>query len=158
MNYPKNYKFDLIIWDINSGRCLYPIIDRFGKPPVIATSPFGIPPFIEYIFGNHIFSYIPLYQVGPVDHANVFQRLVNFLYIHFMNLSRRYYSMPREFEVSKMVFGDNIRSMDEVERTMKLLITNSDPIVGYSRPLPPNIIPVAGIHIQPVKKLSKVSK
>ncbi|KAF2902551.1 hypothetical protein ILUMI_03634, partial [Ignelater luminosus] len=52
-------------------------------------------------------------------------------------------------------FGNNIRSMDEVERTMSLLISNNDPLVDYSRPLPPNIIPVAGIHIQSVKKLPK---
>lgn len=158
MNYPKDYKFDLIIWDINGGRCLYPLIDKFGRPPVIATSPFGVHSFMDYIFGNNIFSYVPFYQVGSLHQANIFKRLANFFYIHLMNLSRRYYLMPREFEVSKKVFGNNIRSMDKVERMMNLLITNNDPVLGYSRPLPPNIIPVAGIHIQPVKKLPKVDK
>ncbi|KAF2901331.1 hypothetical protein ILUMI_04855, partial [Ignelater luminosus] len=155
LNYPKDYKFDLIIWDINSGRCLYPIIDRFKRPPLIATSPYGVHSFMDYIFGNHIFSYIPFYHVNPLDQSNIFERLANFFYIHVMNLSSRYYSIPREFEISKKFFGDKIRSIDEVERTMNLLISNNDPVVDYSRPLPPNIIPVAGIHIQHVKKLPK---
>lgn len=53
-------------------------------------------------------------------------------------------------------FGAGIPSVSELERRMSLVLVNTNPAMDYLAPLPENIIPVGGLHIEDPKPLPKV--
>ncbi|KAF5282558.1 hypothetical protein FQA39_LY04965 [Lamprigera yunnana] len=111
MNYPRDFKFDLIIFDVTLKQCLYPLIYRFNNPPVVAVTPFLLSPVFSHILGNPLQpSYFPYYST-------------------------------------------RIPPFEEVERNISILLCNTDPNLEYPLDLPPNIIPVGGLQVQPPKPL-----
>ncbi|KAK5648757.1 hypothetical protein RI129_003649 [Pyrocoelia pectoralis] len=154
MNYPKDFTFDLIIIDITLEQCLYPLIERFKNPPVVAVTPFLLPPVLSHIFGNPLqTAYMPYYNTKHTDQMSFLERITNFLLIHSEILYRKYIGIPAESKLAKKYFGENIQSFDEVERNISILISNYDPILCFPLALPPNIIPAGGLHIESVKPL-----
>lgn len=159
LNYPKDFKFDLIIFDVTLGQCLYPLIERFNNPPVIGTTPFLLPSFLSHAFGNPLQSAYSPFNASPFsDRMSFKERLLNFIYTYGEVLYRKYIAIPDETKLARQYFGENIRSFEEVERNISLLLSNYDPILLYPIDLPPNIIPCGGIQIKPPKPLPKVSK
>ncbi|KAK5648756.1 hypothetical protein RI129_003648 [Pyrocoelia pectoralis] len=158
MNYPKDFTFDLIIMDITIQQCLYTLIERFKNPPVVAVTPFLLPPVLSHLFGNPLqAAYMPYYNTLHIDRMSFLQRITNFLLIHSEILYRKYIVIPAESKLAKKHFGKNIQSFDEIERNMSILISNYDPILCFPLALPPNIIPAGGLHIDSVKSLPNVS-
>ncbi|KAK5648765.1 hypothetical protein RI129_003657 [Pyrocoelia pectoralis] len=154
MNYPRDFKFDLIIIDITIEQCLYPLIERFKNPPVVAVTPFLLPPVLSHLFGNPLqAAYMPYYNTKHTDRMSFLERITNFFLIHFEILYRKYIGIPAESKLAKKHFGENIQSFDEVEKNISILISNYDPILSFPLALPPNIIPAGGLHIEPVKPL-----
>lgn len=51
-NYPKNFKFDLVINDYVCGPCLLGLLPKFKYPPLIGISPFNNPPYTVDIVGG----------------------------------------------------------------------------------------------------------
>lgn len=159
MDYPKDFKFDLVIFDMTLGQCLYPIIDRFNKPPVVGITPFLMPPYLINAMGGHAYpSYYPHYSNRYTNKMSFFERLHSFLLTYFEFAYRNVIYERKQFEAMKKYFGDDVRSMLDVERDVRLLLANTDPILDYPLPLPPNIIPVGGMHIKPTKPLPEVIK
>ncbi|KAK5648755.1 hypothetical protein RI129_003647 [Pyrocoelia pectoralis] len=154
MNYPRDFKFDLIIIDISIQQCLYPLIERFKNPPVVAVTPFLLPPVLSHLFGNPLqAAYMPYYNTKYTDRMSFLERITNFFLIHFEILYRKYMAIPAESKLAKKHFGENIQSLDEIERNISILISNYDPILCFPLALPPNIIPAGGLHIESVKPL-----
>ncbi|KAK5648758.1 hypothetical protein RI129_003650 [Pyrocoelia pectoralis] len=154
MNYPKDFTFDLIIIDITLQQCLYPIIERFKNPPVVAVTPFLLPPVLSHLFGNPLqAAYMPYYNTLHTDRMSFLERITNYLLIHSEILYRKYMAIPAESKLAKKHFGENIQSFDEVERNISILISNYDPILCFPLALPPNIIPAGGLHIESDKPL-----
>lgn len=147
LRYPADYKFDLIIWDVNLGQCVYPLIKRFGNPPVIGTSPFSAQHAIQDMMGQHMYSYIPYFMSHATDKMTFMERLKNFIYITSMNLSRRMYVLRYQYRLAEERFGNNIQPFEEIERNISLLLINADLFSNYPQPYAPNIIPVGGLHI-----------
>lgn len=54
------------------------------------------------------------------------------------------------------IFGPELPSVSELERRMVLVLVNTNPAMDYLAPLPENIIPVGGLHIEDPKPLPKV--
>lgn len=52
LSYPKNFKFDLVVYDFTIGPCLLGIIKKFNYPPVVGVSPFNNPPFTAEMMGG----------------------------------------------------------------------------------------------------------
>ncbi|XP_031329630.1 UDP-glucuronosyltransferase 3A2-like isoform X2 [Photinus pyralis] len=154
LNYPKDFNFALIIFDITNEGCLYPLIQRFNNPPVVAVTTFLLSPALAHVFGNPMqAAYFPFYSTKHTDRMIFVERMKNFLLIHFEILYRRYISLPAELKLAKQYFGENIRDFEEVERNMSLLICNYDPLLSFPLALAPNIVPAGGLHIEPVKPL-----
>ncbi|KAF5282555.1 hypothetical protein FQA39_LY04962 [Lamprigera yunnana] len=154
MNYPKDFKFDLIIYDITLQQCLYPLIHRFNNPPVVAVTPFLLPPVLSHALGNPLQpSYFPYYATRYSDKMNFRERLYNFLYVYYELFYRKFISTPIETKLAKEYFGENIPPFEEVERNISILLCNTDPNLEYPLDLPPNVIPVGGLQIQPPKPL-----
>ncbi|KAJ3648850.1 hypothetical protein Zmor_020621 [Zophobas morio] len=147
LNYPPDFKFDLIIVDVTSGPCLYPLIHRFKYPPTIAVTAFLLPSYVSYNFGNNMYpTSIPWYGLPYTADMNFVERTFNVLYMYIDTASRYLNQYRREHDITKKIFGENIPSMEEFERHMSLVLTNTDPILDYPQPLAPNFISVGGLH------------
>lgn len=80
LNYPNDFKFDLIINDFTIGSCLLPFVHKFNYPSLIAISACGHPPYLNDLVGDHhYYAYVPQ-NVSPFDDKmSFFQRFFNFL-------------------------------------------------------------------------------
>ncbi|KAK5648761.1 hypothetical protein RI129_003653 [Pyrocoelia pectoralis] len=155
MDYPQNFTFDLIIYDIAYPVCLYGLIPRFNNPPVVAVTAFLLIPHLSYSFGNPLqTSHIPHYCSKFTNQMNLRERLTNTMYSWADFLIYKYISIPRQTAITRAVFGQGmIPPLDEIERNISLLLVNTDPVLDYPMALTPNIIPVGGLHIKPAKSL-----
>lgn len=159
LSYPTNYKFDLIIFDVSTDSCLYPLIDLFGTPPVIGVAPFLLPLPLSNMFGNSLQSlYVPYYATDFPPNMSFEQRFWNSVYIYYEIYYKEFVSTPRLYKLAQEKFGKGIRWFGDVERGIHLLLSNIDPVLDYPIALPPNIIPVGGLHVKPANKLNKVRR
>lgn len=156
MNYPADYKFDLVIFDISNIICLYGLISKFNNPPIIGVSALTLTPQTFYPFANPLYtSYMPYYLSKFTNQMSVTERLLNLLYTWSDVINYGYLSKSRQEGVSKIAFGSNSPSIHEMERNISLFLLNYDPILDYPIPLTPNIIPVGGLHAETPKPLSQ---
>ncbi|KAF2886449.1 hypothetical protein ILUMI_19724 [Ignelater luminosus] len=156
LNYPADFKFDLIVFDVTLGQCLYPLIERFRDPPVVAVTPFLLPPVLLRTFGNNLYSsYMPFYNSQFTNIMSFKERLLNFIYVYYELIYRNYVFLSRATEIAKKRFGENIRSLEETERKMGMLLCNIDIMLDYPIALPPNIIPIGGLQVKAPKELPK---
>ncbi|XP_063919413.1 UDP-glycosyltransferase UGT5-like [Zophobas morio] len=146
IEYPSGFKFDLIIWDINNGQCLFPLIDKFGRPPVIYINPFLNQP---NTFKNVWQSYIPFMTHTHTDHMTFWQKIKTTFFNILLEITREIYLIPRQQELAESHFGKLNFTIKEIERNVSLMLTNHNPVFNYVEALPPNIIPIGGLHVQP---------
>lgn len=80
LNYPNNFKFDLVINDFTCGPCLIPLIHKFNYPPTIGVTAFLNPPFTDLTIGGHKYpAYVPHFIINFPQIMSFSQRLYNFL-------------------------------------------------------------------------------
>lgn len=53
-------------------------------------------------------------------------------------------------------FGPGMPSISELEKHTAIAFVNTNPAFDYPAPLPENVIPVGGLHIQDPKPIPKV--
>jgi glucuronosyltransferase len=84
LNYPDNFKFDLVIHDITCGPCLLPLVHKFKYPPLVSITAFSIPPYTLATVGGHKYpAYIPHYNLNYPVEMTFFQRFYNtFIYAY----------------------------------------------------------------------------
>nr|XP_022906519.1 UDP-glucuronosyltransferase 1-9-like [Onthophagus taurus] len=152
-DYPQNH-FDLIVFDLGGGQCLYPLIDYFKSAKTIAVSPFGTPPSIGDTMGYHVPSYVPNYSVQYGSNMDFKTKIYNF-FLQTYEFTLKHYYLSKMLKKSQEVYGKNIRNFYEVELDFDILLTNNDPILDYPQPFPPNIIPVGGLQTKRSKMISK---
>lgn len=82
LNYPKDYKFDLILYDFTLGPCILGFLHRFNYPPVIGVTAYNNPPYTTNIVGGHnYFSYLPHFVSMSNCKMSFWQRAQN-VYFH----------------------------------------------------------------------------
>nr|XP_023017627.1 UDP-glucuronosyltransferase 2B15-like [Leptinotarsa decemlineata] len=154
MNYPKDFKFDLILSDVTLSNCLLPISQRFNFPPTAALTAFMLPPHVSEAFGNpYPLSYLPYDLLNFSDQMNFFERLQNYALARMDTFLKYIYFEHKIEEVARSAFGNDMRPLEDFANRLSLLICNLTPGFHYPRPITPNIIPVGGLHINPKKKL-----
>jgi glucuronosyltransferase len=147
LDYPPDFKFDLIIFDVTAGTCFYPLMHKLNYPPSVAVTAFLLPTYVANNFGNHLYpAYIPWYGLPYTTEMNFVQRVWNFVYMHFDIWLRYVKQYASEHDAAKEIFGENIPSMKELERHLSLVLTNTDPILDHPQAVAPNFIPVGGLH------------
>lgn len=161
-NYPKDFRFDLIIIDVTAGPCMLPLVQRFGTPPTIDVTAFLLPSYVSHKYGNHLHpSYLPWYGVAYSSSDLSFRdRVWNFLYT-YVDL---YYVKQMEKTMELMVrdklknkgIMEQLMPWDELQRHCALTLANIDPVLNYAQPITPNIIPVGGLQIRPPKPVESV--
>lgn len=86
MNYPKDFKFDLVLHDFTCGPCLLGLLPKFKYPPLIGVSAFNNPPYTVDIVGGDKLGLTtkPFYLLNYDINMNIFERIHNGL-IHFLD-------------------------------------------------------------------------
>lgn len=147
LNYPNNFKFDVILHDFTSSQFLLGFVEKFGRPPLISVSPFGIPPYIYAVSNTPVLpSYIPHYATTFTDDMSLIERFKNLLFFAFDRLMRKSVHMKNENRKAKTVFGSDLINLEQIESNSSLVLVNVDWSMDYKQPLPPNVIPVGGLQ------------
>lgn len=78
MNYPDDFKFDLVIHDYTLGHLLLGFVNKFNYPPLIGMTAFLIDPLTIDVIGNPLFpAYVPHWATAYDVNMNIFQRFHN---------------------------------------------------------------------------------
>lgn len=82
LNYPDNFKFDLVIYDYTMGPCILGFLHRFNYPPLVSVTAFNNPTYTTEIVGGHnYYAYIPYCSLNYDTNMNFGERLIN-LFTH----------------------------------------------------------------------------
>lgn len=154
LNYPKDFKFDVFLSDHMAGPCLTSLLMyRFGRPPLITTVPYnGLISSSSFIGSYSYSASIPNHAFDATDRMYFWDRMMNFIYDSYESISKDAYLYPHADRVMKSIFPHAPCARD-LQKNIKLVFTNSNPMIQYKEPLMPMIIPVGGMHILPPKEL-----
>ncbi|XP_069696524.1 UDP-glucosyltransferase 2-like [Periplaneta americana] len=149
LNYPSTEPFDLIITEAGWGECFYGFIGKFGSPPVVAISAFGIPPWTSGFMGtSENPSYIPNFFTPYSSRMDFGQRILNFVMHNLVVFLYEYRHIPRQEAIARKYFKEDIPSFWRIERNFSIFLANI--LIGLDdpRPLSPNVIPIGGMHVK----------
>jgi glucuronosyltransferase len=80
LNYPDDFKFDLVINDFTCGSYLLPLVHKFKYPPVVAVTAYNNPSYSNLFYGGHKYaSYVPQCLTSFPQIMSFYQRIVNHL-------------------------------------------------------------------------------
>lgn len=86
LNYPDDFRFDLVVNDFTAGACLLGFLHKFKYPPLLSVSAFSNPPFSNALVGGHHYvAYVPHYNLVHRGDMNFIQRTYN-LMVHLSEL------------------------------------------------------------------------
>ncbi|XP_074033575.1 UDP-glucosyltransferase 2 [Leptinotarsa decemlineata] len=149
LNYPNDFKVDLIIINLTLETCLLPLIQKFNYPPTIASTSYGLPSFLSEKFGSGPYpSFVPFHALRLSNDMTFLERLQNYFWTRFETLMRTYLSTPSVEQIARNLYGAGMDSYENLLRHISLVMCNLIPGFHYSRPISPNIITAGGLHVQ----------
>lgn len=81
LNYPDNFKFDLIVNDFSCGPCLTGFVHKFNYPPLVGFTSFNNPSYTVDVAGGHNqFAYKPYYISTFSNEMSFWQRFANMFF------------------------------------------------------------------------------
>uniref|UniRef100_A0A182MA50 UDP-glycosyltransferases domain-containing protein n=1 Tax=Anopheles culicifacies TaxID=139723 RepID=A0A182MA50_9DIPT len=155
LNYPRDYKFDLVLYDFTCGPCLLAVYHRFGQPPMVGVTGFNTPPYTTDLIGGHkYYAYVPYYTLDYDSNMNFFQRFYNAV-IHWIDyFYRNYVFLPATDRIVRERGKENdLPYLGTLDQKMMLMLVNSHHSVDFPEPIPQNMIQVGGLQIIPPKPL-----
>lgn len=151
----RNMSFDLIIFEMFTDDVFLLFAKKQWNVPMIGFTscyPFSFVLKQFGVFENP--SYMPSYYGGYSAKMNFYQRLVNTWYY----LQTEYYFTfrlkPRTEEIFDTIIKENAVSRGDVS----LLLSNTHFTLLSPVALPPQVVEVGGIHLQPLKPVPEVTK
>ncbi|XP_044733375.1 UDP-glycosyltransferase UGT5-like, partial [Chrysoperla carnea] len=138
--------YDLLIVEMLRNVAGYAFKERFNCPMIgLASLKMGVngmdcvgnPPDPNiYLDFNH--------KAGP--NLTFFQRLYNFWKLWVLRYIHSYEILTMQNQLVKKYFGQNYSDLSDLEKSMDLLLTNSNPIFHMAQPHVPNFIEIGGLH------------
>jgi len=156
----EGYKFDVVLFENFQHECFVTMGHKFGAhvvqlipaSPVAAHSVWHSQPFNP--------SYIPDPNSGFTDQMSFFARTTNFLVIFLQLFLYPLFYTPKQTEIMNNYFNytgwETRPSLEEMTKNISLTLINTHFTIGTPRPLVPNFIEVAGMHLKPASKLPNV--
>lgn len=146
-------KYDVVVLETFFGQEAFSGLGHIFNAPVVALMSFGSFSFPDSVMGNpNPLAYLSTYQLAYTSDMTFYQKLKNVI----ATLSELHYSyfhhLPKQQAVYERHFSDKARGplpplIDLLTDTAVMLV-NTQPEVGYTRPYVPNIVPIGGFHIQ----------
>ncbi|XP_053679832.1 UDP-glycosyltransferase UGT5-like [Anopheles nili] len=150
LEYPRTFRFDLVIHDFTMGQFLLGFLEYFNNPPLVSVSPYNIPSYTQYLADVPLYpTYVPHPASSFGSRMDFIERVKNTVYWGFDMLYRQQVFMPAEQQRMRRVFpGTNLTHVKLLERRSELVLVNSDPALDFYQLLPPNVVQVGGLHIK----------
>lgn len=154
------YQFDVVVFENFQHECFVSMGHKFGAhviqlipaTPVAFVSQWHSQPFNP--------SYIPDPNSGFMDQMSFFERTINLLVTFLQFCLYPIFYMPKQKEIMHKYFNytgwESRPSLEEMTKNISLTLINTHFTIGTARPLVPNFIEVAGMHLKPPSKLPKV--
>lgn len=158
LQYPDDFKFDLIVYDFSSFPSILGFAHKFQYPPIVGVSAFMNPPNIYDAAGNPIFASLkPYYATTYTPVMNFFQRSLNLLYYVIDNLSRKK-DVEKNQHIMNKIFGNDVPNSRDLEQMIDVFLVNIHPSIDVPEPLLPNVIPIGGLQVKQPKEAPKELK
>ncbi|XP_058833407.1 UDP-glucosyltransferase 2-like [Topomyia yanbarensis] len=154
LDYPDDFKFDLIINDYLQGPCMSALAQhKFGRPPLIPATGFHGLTTTASLSGAYSYSgTIPNHEFDAPERMSYSQRVMNFFYNHWEELLKQYQLLPAVDKMVREIMPD-IPYVAEFEKDARIILLNSNPVLQYSEPSMPSVISVGGMQIIKPKEL-----
>lgn len=150
--------FDLVINEWLMYASTFAFGERFKCPIIgISSMPLFISGYESIGAPTHPAYGLDFWKLSGND-LSIWERIDNLFYSVWFRVYYHYVLLPKHDEVAKKHFGNDLKYIGDIERDVSLILVNTNPVFHISRPLPPNLIEIGGIHEQTLEKeLSKVS-
>ncbi|PSN47387.1 hypothetical protein C0J52_11157 [Blattella germanica] len=100
--------YDLIITEATFSECLFGFIPKFGSPPVVAISGFGIPSWLSETVGTpNTPSYIPNSFLPYTEHMSFFERMYNTIVTTIMSFLYTKIHLPKMEALASKITSTN---------------------------------------------------
>ncbi|KAL9702418.1 hypothetical protein quinque_005936 [Culex quinquefasciatus] len=153
LDYPKDFRFDLVIHDHLAGPCLLILLSTFGYPPLIYASAYNRQSTLTTSLGTVVFPGFVPNQAYDVQHPMTFyQKTVNRLLYFWEYFFKAYIYYPKLDSLIQQELNQT-ESVTSLEKRSLLAILNSNQILDLPEAVSPNIVQVGGLHIKPQKSL-----
>ena len=117
--------------------------------PIIAVSTNVEYPWISHLTGNNDNpAVVPNNLFSAFGELNFWQRLKNTIMYHNKVREFHWKTEKAQTEAMRKYISPDLPSIREVEKSVALTLVNSHPIISGIKPLLPNLVQVAGIHIK----------
>ncbi|XP_055692925.1 UDP-glycosyltransferase UGT5-like [Lutzomyia longipalpis] len=153
LEYPDDFKFDLIIYEYSEKTFLLQFAEKFGNPPIIGATCVATPFTITFLPGNLISPSFVEFRIerNSMRLTTFWGRFVNYLIVFSLEILSQYNAVS----FARGELFPNKTHPFEFEKKVKLILINKHPASDEIAPLWPHVIPVGGLHIQPPKDLPK---
>lgn len=150
-------RFDLIMLSQAGISASYPLVWHFDSPFIVISPNILFPGYARVIGDEEHSSYLPSFFSSFSSRMNLLQRVLNTIMTMAFGYVSNDWPLPVVHSVVRKefkVFAD-CPPLDEIEKRVSLVFTNSHPSINYARPLPPQVVELGGIHCRPAKPLEK---
>lgn len=146
-----NASFDAVVIDPMLAEALFGF-SYFYKAPTIVLNTQGTMFTVNKMVGNsNPFAYVPSSFMSATDEMTFFQRTLNLLLTSFMSVLHELFMLPLQERVLRDRFPDAPPLTDLFYNVSLILLNAHFSVMETPRPYMPNMIPIAGYHIQPQK-------
>lgn len=147
---------DLVIVDAILSEFTLPIIDHLNVPFIFYSPASGVHWTMDALNAPHEYATVPIGIGDNGSKMTFMERLLNMMFSQTFMLMRKIILLNKLDNLIRKDFP-NARPIAEIERDSQLCLLNSHPATAWTRALPPNVIPIVGLHIGPTKPLPEVS-
>lgn len=154
LNYPKDFKFDIVLHDWLMHPCLLGFLPKFNFPPMISMTAYSGISTTYFINGNPLTPIVPHVFIDDFT-PDFLGRASNLVYFLYESAIRKYYLFPLMDRIVNKVIKD-VPHPSEYQHKTQLVLLNNNPAVEIVQPVLPNIITVGGMQIKKPKGLPAV--
>ncbi|XP_059611783.1 UDP-glycosyltransferase UGT5-like [Phlebotomus argentipes] len=145
MDYPDDFNVSAVIHDFSLGQMMLGFVEKFGNPPLISVSPFGVPPHTWSVAGEpHLAPFSPHFATGYPTEMHFGQKILN-LAMHFWDWMYRELIFMRRETALAMEFFPEV-NLYAIERRSSVILVNREPLLDGGGSLPTNVINVGALH------------
>lgn len=152
-------RFDLLITELFHTDCAVGLAYRLGDIPVVGLSSGFLMPYYFHRFGlPDSPSFIPSTHVGLSEKMSFMERLENFVVTKSVNFLFDFYQSQPDNEMLRKKFGSDFPDIRQlVQETLSLALVNDHFSFIGSRPIPPHVLQLAGLHLQDGKEETELN-
>ncbi|KAL2724038.1 UDP-glucosyltransferase 2-like isoform X1 [Vespula squamosa] len=153
----KNKTFDAIIIEQLWYHCYYSLVKHYNYPVLIGFLSVGNLPYVMDSIGNPDDPMLNPDMAYPfTNRMSMDERIWNILYTSWTRLYYRYWHLPRAQRIANKFVPET--PLYDIDRNFSLIILGNNHVLGYPKPLLPNVIEVHSLQIkEQTESLPKVT-